>query len=86
MSYQRNDRFRPTSTGFRSYAAPPCTQSPITEARDTSDPINTVCNPTTLAMVFGTKQSFQNLYEPTKALARGTLFADLDKPFHPSCQ
>ena len=34
-----------------------------------------------LAMVYAKKQTFQNLYEPEEALARGTLFADLDLPF-----
>ena len=34
-----------------------------------------------LAMVYSPKQAFEALYEPTEALARGTLFAALDLPF-----
>ncbi len=33
-----------------------------------------------LAMVYSPMQSFENRYEPSKALQRGTLFADLDLP------
>ena len=33
-----------------------------------------------LAMVYAPKQCFRMLYEPERALARGTLFAELDKP------
>ena len=36
---------------------------------------------TSLAMVYSPTQVFRDLYEPCKALARGTLFAELDKPF-----
>ena len=34
-----------------------------------------------LAMGFVPSQIWQNIYEPNVALARGTIFADLDKPF-----
>lgn len=34
-----------------------------------------------LAMAFVPKQHWQNIYENNVALARGTIFADLDKPF-----
>lgn len=34
-----------------------------------------------LAMAFVPSQRWQNIYEPTAALARGTIFADIDKPF-----
>ena len=34
-----------------------------------------------LAMAFVPSQSWQNIYEQNVALARGTIFADLDKPF-----
>lgn len=34
-----------------------------------------------LAMGFVPSQNWQNIYEPNVALARGTIFADLDKPF-----
>ncbi len=34
-----------------------------------------------LAMVYAPCQPWQNLYEPDRALTRGTLFAALDLPF-----
>lgn len=34
-----------------------------------------------LAMVYSPCQDFANVYEPMAALSRGTLFAELDKPF-----
>jgi len=35
-----------------------------------------------LAMMYVPYQRFENLYEPDKALERGTLFKDLDLPFY----
>ena len=35
---------------------------------------------TQLAMVYSPKQGWQMLYSPEKALMRGTLFEELDKP------
>ena len=35
-----------------------------------------------LAMVYEVDQSFENLYRPEEALLRGTLFKELDMPFH----
>ena len=35
-----------------------------------------------LAMVYCPRQAFCNLYEPDVALSRGTLFSELDLPFH----
>ena len=35
-----------------------------------------------LAMMYVPYQRFDNLYEPEKALERGTLFAELDLPFY----
>lgn len=34
-----------------------------------------------LAMAYVPTQDWNNLYDPCKALKRGTLFAPLDKPF-----
>ncbi len=34
-----------------------------------------------LAMVYAPYQQFKDIYEPDRALARGTLFAELDLPF-----
>ena len=38
-----------------------------------------------LAMAYVPSQPFENLYCAEKALARGTLFADLDKPYEGGC-
>ena len=35
-----------------------------------------------LAMAYAPLQVWRNAYEPEMALARGTMFAELDKPFH----
>ncbi len=37
-----------------------------------------------LAMVYSPYQQFDNLYEPEEAICKGTLFAELDKPFYGS--
>lgn len=37
-----------------------------------------------LGMMYVPFQRFENLYDPEKALTRGTLFADLDFPFYGS--
>lgn len=37
-----------------------------------------------LAMMYVPFQRFENLYDPEKALERGTLFAELDMPFYGS--
>lgn len=34
-----------------------------------------------LAMAYVPFQRYENIYEPNEALCRGTIFADLDKPF-----
>lgn len=39
------------------------------------------CCMNSLAMAYVPVQKWQDLYEPDVALARGTLFAELDKPF-----
>lgn len=35
-----------------------------------------------LAMAYVPWQKWQNIYEPCKGLNQGTIFQDLDKPFH----
>ena len=52
--------------------APPPTPSPACGCGGTEYP--------SLAMVYAPKQCFRMLYEPDRALLRGTLFAELDKP------
>ena len=85
MDYQRNDRFSPTCHTCRTRVQPQVAKYTPTQPYVNNEAINTVQNPTTIAMVFSPKQCWQNLYEPCKALSRGTLFADLDKPFNPCC-
>ena len=36
-----------------------------------------------LAMVYAPMQKWHQAYSPDEALSRGTLFAELDKPFYP---
>lgn len=38
---------------------------------------------TPLAMAYVPMQKLENIYEPTHALKRGTLYPELDKPWHP---
>lgn len=38
---------------------------------------------TPLAMAYVPMQKLENIYEPGHALKRGTLFPELDKPWHP---
>ena len=82
MDYLRNDRFCPVCRMARgqnpSYYTPK--EDPICP---TPQRVNAVENPTSLAMVYSPKQPFADLYEPIKALSRGTLFVALDKPFTP---
>lgn len=84
MDYQRNDRFRPTCNACHARMQPQVAKTPSSQPYGNNDSVNTVQNPTSIAMVFSPKQYFQNLYDPMKALSRGTLFADLDKPFQPN--
>ncbi len=78
MEFLRTDRFRPTCA-LRPSGTPTCPTLPLSE----KTAVNTVSDPTSLAMVYSPRQPWQNLYDPMKALSRGTLFADLDKPFAP---
>lgn len=39
------------------------------------------CAMPALAMIYSPKQIWQNIYNEEDALTRGTIFADLDKPF-----
>ena len=36
-----------------------------------------------LAMVYAPMQKWRQIYSPDEALTRGTIFAELDKPFYP---
>lgn len=38
-----------------------------------------------LAMIYVEPQAFVNLYSPEEGWKRGTIFADLDKPFEGGC-
>lgn len=41
------------------------------------------CAVSSLAMVYSPYQSWQDIYDPGKGLKRGTIFAQLDKPWFP---
>lgn len=38
-----------------------------------------------VGMAYVPWQNFENVYDPCKGLSRGTIFADLDKPFKGGC-
>ena len=86
MDYQRNGWFRPTC-GVK--CAPNTTVRQQSE-RMAQTPKESCENyphlhPTSLAMVYSSTQAFVKIYEPQKALIRGTMFAELDKPFTGKC-
>ena len=94
MDYQRNGWFRPTG-GFnrQSPAAPVSHRSYSAAASNRSQPTAAAARPAyssaiprvvdapSLAMVYSPCQKWQQIYDPVKALSRGTQFAELDKPF-----
>ncbi len=89
MDYQRNGWFRPTCGVNRTQAAP---YGQNTRMAPAPAPAPKECcedyphiQPSSLAMVYAPMQTFVKIYEPTKALSRGTLFAELDKPFTGKC-
>ena len=86
MDYQRNGWFRPTC-GVSRQASQPRTPEYRREHAVHAEACAALSDlsPTSLAMVYSPMQSFTKLYEPAKALSRGTLFAELDKPFTGKC-
>lgn len=94
MDYQRNNRFRPTGGMNRQVPMAPVS-SRATVARSVSPAVSesvsskkekkpcllTIENAPSLAMVYSPCQMWHKLYDPVKALSRGTQFAELDKPF-----
>lgn len=78
-------------------AAPACACGENRTARENAalrmeQPAETPCTPTVdermpaLAMVYSPQQGWQNIYCEGDALTRGTIFAELDKPFYgPGC-
>ena len=64
-------------------AIPTCNQNDGSAQRS-GDALASACagNPS-LAMVYSPKQAFIDLYDTDEALSRGTLFAELDKPWYP---
>ena len=50
---------------------------------------NITCSQTagypSLAIVYSPYQSFDNLFTPSEALCKGTIFAELDKSFYGTC-
>lgn len=89
MDYQRTGWYRPTCGVNR--AQNMRQQQPNAHTAHTAPTPRECCeehehiHPTSLAMVWSPVQSFQKIYEPSKALMRGTLFAELDKPFSGKC-
>ncbi len=85
MDYQRNGWFRPTGGYNRQSPVSPAanrTQTPNTApARETACRIPTLEDAPSLAMVYSPYQKWRKIYDPVKALSRGTQFAELDKPF-----
>ncbi len=88
MDYQRNGWFRPTCGVTRQGV------SGFTPTRQANAVRETSANGksglwemqgTSLAMAYSPAQCFHKLYEPCKALSRGTLFAELDLPFSGKC-
>ena len=59
--------------GYISAAAPAAESDNMSELSD---------QPLSLAMAYVPYQQFRDLYEPEEALAAGTLFRELDKPFY----
>jgi len=43
-----------------------------------------ICADVPLAMVYSPYQTFSALYDPEDGLSRGTVFAELEKPFYPT--
>ena len=81
MDYKQGGWFRPTCSG----RVPVQTvRKPIQPQSDPSEG-QSCLTPTSLAMVLSPIQEWRLLYEPAKALTRGTLFAELDKPFTGKC-
>ncbi len=76
-NYQNNMRYmrRPMSGSAAAPAACPCRMDGCLDTNDffPSD--------IPLAMAYVKWQAWQDIYEPCKALERGTLFQELDKPF-----
>ena len=91
------DRSASVSAEPQRRAAPACACGESLAARENAaprmeQPADTSCVPTAddrmpaLAMVYAPQQSWQNIYCEEDALTRGTIFAELDKPFYgPGC-
>ncbi len=53
------------------------------EKRNGTDFNPSVVDSLPLAMAYVPRQKWRNAYSPDEALARGTMFAELDLPFYP---
>ena len=69
--------FRQNRYGGQYMQRPASAQAPGMPAPDKNAPGRMA-----LAMAYLAEQPFEDLYEPSEALARGTLFRQLDMPFH----
>ena len=86
MDYQRSGWFRPTCGVNRTQTVHP--QQPNVRtmpAPQECSPNYPHIEPTSLAIVYAPVQAFVKIYDPQKALVRGTLFAELDRPFTGKC-
>lgn len=86
MNQNRVCHSRQTPVGYRT-RMPHADQCRLMSsgANDTSRRSCDVCDMNdmnyTLAMVYSPYQEWQNIYDGEKSLERGTIFAELDKPF-----
>lgn len=82
-SMQKN----PSCAGSRSFGQPSAYRNRAGMGRGSSDQYMYECEHNdaldgfALAMGYVPFQKWENIYEPDKALQRGTIFMDLDKPF-----
>ena len=59
------------------------TQPKYTRVTATNEPACNNANSRPIGMVYGVRQSFNNVYEPEIALETGTIFEELNLPFYP---
>lgn len=67
-------------TRFLGTAQPKYSRS-VSQKQEPMPTVNGADKP--LAMVYGVKQGFKNIYEPEIALENGTIFEELNLPFYP---
>ena len=68
-------------SGYTSRAAEAVAAEMINNSGTSNGDVNTVSESTPLAMAYFPYQRFNDIFEPETALAEGTIFRRLDKPF-----